>query len=344
MNSVPPALGLTAEQVHSALAAAALAPSLHNSQPWRFAVRPDRIDLLADPGARLPATDAENRELRLGCGAALLNLRIALQSLGVRPLVTLTHRPWPGDDPDRPLAVIRRGGQANPTPEIAALRRAIPARQTVRTPFLDTPVSSTLRARLARAASDERCWLHSVDRPEDRARLRQLLVRAHQTQAEDPAFRAELAAWTGHDGGRPDGVPLRASGFRSEPQDEWVLRDFGAGKGRERAPGKDFEHTPLLMALQSYQDGPAEQVQAGQALERVLLTATSLGLSASLLSQPIEVSGVRGELRGVLGNRLAPQAILRVGYGTPGRPTPRKPLADLIVRTSEGDTACAPRT
>ncbi|GGS44901.1 Acg family FMN-binding oxidoreductase [Actinokineospora fastidiosa] len=344
MTTVPPALGLTAEQVSAVLTAAGMAPSLHNIQPWRFAVLPDRIELRADPAARLPATDPDDRELRLGCGAALLNLRLALELQGVRPLVTLTYWAWPGDDPDRPLAVVRHGGRSRVLPPTAALARAIPDRRTVRAPFHDAAVPATHRGRLVRAASDERCWLHSVDEPQDRARLRELVTRAHRVHAADPAVARELAAWTGHDGGRADGVPRTASGPAPEPQDEWVLRDFGAGHARERVPGKDFEPAPLIMVLQSYSDGPAEQVQAGQALQRVLLAVTSLGLSASLLSQPIEVAEVRGELRRFLGNRLTPQAILRVGYGPPARVTPRKPLSDLIVPVTEGNPTCAPTT
>lgn len=344
MNIVPSALGLTAEQVSAVLTAAGMAPSLHNIQPWRFAVRPDRIELHADPAARLPATDPDNRELRLSCGAALLNLRLALEGQGVRPMVTLTYQPWPGDEPDRPLAVVRHGGRSRAQLATAALERAIPQRRTVRTPFVDAPVPRAYRGMLARAAADERCWLHNVELPEDRARLRKLVVGAQREQAADPAFAAELATWTGHHGDRSDGVPRSASGLRPEPQDEWVLRDFGAGQARERLPGKDYEHSPLIMVLQSYSDGPAEQTQAGQALQRMLLTATSLGLSASLLSQPIEVPNARGALRRLLGNRLAPQAIVRVGYGSPAQPTPRKPLTELVIPITKGHIACAPTT
>jgi nitroreductase len=344
MIPVPPALGLAPEQVSAVLAAAAMAPSLHNSQPWRFAVHPDRIELRAALAARLPATDPDNRELRLACGAALFNLRMALEARGVRPLVSISFTGWPGEDPDRPLAVVRHGGRARPRPETAALAQAIPRRRTVRTPFSDTAVPTSHRARLLRAAGDERCWLHTVEQAADRERLRDMVGRAHRSQVDDPAFAAELAAWTGHDGARRDGVPLVASGPRPEAQDQFVLRDFGAGRARVRVPGKDFESSPLLLVLQSYSDGPAEQVQAGQALQRVLLTATSLGLSASLLSQPVEVPEIRHELRRFMGNRLHPQAILRVGYGTPGRGAARHPLADLVVPVEpvEGEMVCAP--
>src|ERR1700712_430673 len=89
MGTVTTSLGISAQEVKTVLQAASLAPSLHNSQPWRFRLLADRIELHMDLGRRLPGADPEDRELRLACGAALLNLRLALQGLGIRPSVTL---------------------------------------------------------------------------------------------------------------------------------------------------------------------------------------------------------------------------------------------------------------
>src|SRR5436309_3556153 len=86
MNHVPATLGLSAPGVTDVLEAASLVPSLHNSQPWRSRVLPHQIELHADLDRSLPATDPEQRELRLSCGAALLILRLALG------LVPASHR------------------------------------------------------------------------------------------------------------------------------------------------------------------------------------------------------------------------------------------------------------
>jgi hypothetical protein len=112
MTTVPGALGLTPAQVADVLRAAGRAPSLHNSQPWLFRVTDDVIELHADPDRRLPATDPQDRELRLACGAALFNLRIAVHGFGVRPRVTVLP------DRDRPglVALVHRGAAGPPTP------------------------------------------------------------------------------------------------------------------------------------------------------------------------------------------------------------------------------------
>jgi len=101
------ALGLDPGRLGTALTAACRAPSLHNSQPWRFRVGPDVIELWADPERVLPAADPEGREQRMACGAALLTLRLALRGFGVRPTVTVLP------DRARPdlIAEVRRGGE-----------------------------------------------------------------------------------------------------------------------------------------------------------------------------------------------------------------------------------------
>jgi len=328
MAQVTTALGLTPEQVERALATAALAPSVHNTQPWRFRVRRDRIELHPDPSRKLAATDPEDRELRLSCGAALYNLRLALQDLGVRPLVTVL----PGQDAPGALAVVRRGGTLKIDDEHRALLRAVPHRRTNRKPFLEATVDPRQRHALVRAAELERSWLHVVTTREDRAQLKKLVQRAHEIQLHDEAVQAELAAFTGHRPGATDGVPPVSAGVRPAMQDEWVFRDF---QGPERRPGKDYESDPLVVVLCSFYDGPLGDLQAGQALQRVLLTATTHGLSASFLSQPVEVRRVREDLRRALGGLLVPQTVLRLGFSTPVPPTPRRSVAELLIESGE---------
>lgn len=332
MNVIPAAVGLCGADVSGVLEAASLAPSLHNSQPWRFRVLPDQIELHADLHRILPATDPEQRELRLSCGAALLNLRLALRAHGVRPLVTLLPSGYrAGVDGSGALAAVRYGGHVRQSRELAGLVQAVRTRRTNRRPFIDAPVPASHRAALVRAAESERGWLYALSDREQHARVRDLVVGAHREQLADPSFQAELAAWTGREGAHWDGVPVSAAGPQPEPQDEWVLRDFTAGRGRIRVAGKDFEPEPLLVVVCSFHEGALADLQAGQALQQVLLTATILGLSASFLSQPIEVPHVRAKLRRALGTTLEPKAILRIGYGSPVPATPRRPVADLLI-------------
>jgi hypothetical protein len=326
-TEIQAALGLSPDDVAAVLESAGRAPSVHNTQPWAFRIAADVIELHADPARRLPAADPEDRELRLACGAALYNLRLALQGHNVRPDVDR----FP--DRDRPglIAEVRRGGAAALHPEITRLLAAIPRRRTNRHPFTDDPVEPPEQHALCRAAAEEAAYLHIVQDLDQRRELSQLAHIAHRRQLHDPAFRAELARWTGTQGDRPDGVPAYAGGPLPEPHDTWVLRDFTGGTARDRLPGKDFEDEPVIAVLTSHLPGRAGDVRAGEALQRVLLTATVDGLAVSFLSQLVEVPDIRDRVCRLLGTRRPPQAVLRIGRGWPTLRTPRRAVADLLL-------------
>ncbi|KAA5838069.1 nitroreductase family protein [Saccharopolyspora hirsuta] len=325
MSTFPTAFGLTASQVRQVVRLAGMAPSLHNSQPWRFRITPHLIELHADPGRRLPAADPEDRELRLACGAALLNLRLALAHEGIHPLVTLL----PHLGATTALAEIRSGGQGQPRPDEIRLHAAIPARHSHRQPFRDVPVSSADRHLLVRAAQEENTWLHVVP-PGQLGVLEGLVHRANRVQVADARFRAELAAWVGRGEDSAEGVPLSAAGPKPDPADQWVHRDFTAGR-TERAPGTKFESHPLLVLLCTRTSDPEAELQAGQALQRLWLTATAQGLAASMISQVLEVPETRREAMDLLGGHAAPQALLRIGHGTTAAAAPRRDPADVII-------------
>ncbi|MFC4944918.1 Acg family FMN-binding oxidoreductase [Pseudonocardia sp. GCM10023141] len=327
MDRIPATFGLDAEQTAGLLTTAARAPSLHNTQPWRFRVTPTVIELYSDPDRRLPVVDPDGREMRIACGAALLNLRLALQGHGIRPLVTVLP------DADRPdlIATVRHGGRKIPTPAVLQLLRAVPLRRTNRRPFTDVPVEAQDQYALKKAALDEGAWLQVVENVADRSRLQQLAVQAHQVQIADPAFTEELRRWTAVSPDRRDGVPAGAGGPRPAAQDRWTMRDFAGDSAPARLPGKDFESDPLIAVLTSHLSGERAEIQVGMALQRVLLTATARGLAVSFLSQVVEVTGFREQLRRLIGGTRPPQAVLRIGRGWPVAATPRRAVADLLM-------------
>jgi nitroreductase len=325
VDTLMPVGRLSGDEVRSVLTAAIAAPSLHNSQPWRFRCTQNAVELFADPARALPVADPDRRELLLACGAALLNLRLAIRALGVYPDARL----FP--DPAQPdlVASVRAQGAHHPTPLEKDLARAIAHRHTNRRPFTDAVIAEPIRNQLRRAADTERSWLAILSTTQLPA-VRALARAAHQTQWNNPAFRAEWTYWTARADTSADGVPARAAGPLPEPHDEWVLRDFSAGSARPRVPGKDFEPSPLIAVVGSFFDSPLAQLRAGQALQRILLTATVAGLSASFVSQIVEVAPTRQQLRELIGGGLWPQTLLRLGYGTPLPRTPRRRLEDIL--------------
>ncbi len=320
------AFGLSESSTRQVLRAACMAPSLFNTQPWLFRLGPDRIELHADLGRRLIGHDPGDRELRIACGAALFNLRLALQAQGVTPVVCLT----PADLPDA-LAVIRTGPPTVHAHDDAELHEAIHRRRTNRHPFVDAPIPQVYRRVLTYAAAAEGADLHAVTTPTEQFELRCIIAAADRQQRDNVVCRAESEAWTGYRYGHPDGVPLAVAGPQPETQDPLAVRDLGERYLRVPHRGQEHPAEPHIVVLSTQMDGPDRQVQAGQALQRVLLTSTALGLTASFLSQPIEVNDKRRELRRLLADGRHPQAILHLGFAGPVTATPRRDPADLLL-------------
>ncbi|MEU3457159.1 nitroreductase [Micromonospora sp. NPDC006766] len=314
--------GFTVEQLRSAVTDAVRAPSLHNTQPWRFRLRDGGIELSVDPLRRLPATDPSGWGARIAAGAVLFNLRLALAVAGTPATVRL--RPYPAD----PNVVARLVPDVprRPTPNEQILHAAISRRFSNRAPFWPDPVPADARWRIGEAARAEHCWLELLIGTGAVNAFAEITRSAHRVLERDPAYVAERTAWIRSEPA-PDGVPAAAGGPRGEPQDLLPQRGFG---GRDRAPGRDFEPEPLVAVLGSAGNTTADQIVAGQALQRVLLTATDAGLSVSMISQPIEVSGAREALRLSLGRFGTPQMGLRIGYGQPGTATPRRPVDEVL--------------
>lgn len=312
---------LNSDQVKSVLGAAVLAPSTHNTQPWRFRCTPAGIELHADPDRALPVADTDQRELLLSCGAALFNLRTAIHALGAHPATTVLPR---RDDPTL-LAAVRPFAARRPDRRLVRLADAIPRRHTNRTPFEAAVIPDAVVAELRYAAEAEQAWLPRLD-THQLDRLRELVHESHHVHVSNPAFLAEWRHWTGRAADSRDGVPEYAAGAMPSNDDGWILRDFGSPR---RGPVDDSD--PLVVVIGSFDDTRADRIRAGQAMQRVLLTATAAGLDASFISQPVEVPEVRGELRALLGGGLWPQIVLRLGRGAPVPWTPRRSLADVLL-------------
>jgi nitroreductase len=105
----------------AAVEAATRAPSLHNSQPWRFLLRDGAIEVRVDPERRLPASDPTGWAARIAVGAAVYNLRLALAVQGWRPQARLLSA---NSDRD-PQAVVEIGARRPATPDERRLWEAI---------------------------------------------------------------------------------------------------------------------------------------------------------------------------------------------------------------------------
>lgn len=310
------------------LTAAIAAPSVHNTQPWRFHLHGDAVDVYADRTRRLAVADPDGRELTISVGAAVLNLRVALLSHGRQAMYALCP------DPQRPglLARVTIGNRIQPPYAARRLAGAIPRRHSNRRPFRSADLPEVVVDELRDAARAEGCQLVVADPPLRDAVLG--VARTAQTlRRADPDYVIELAAWTGVPLGRRDGVAPVAYAPQ-DPDERIPLRDFGLAHPAHAGWPAVYEDDPAIAVLYSAGDSAYAWLRAGQALERVLLTATANGVESTLMTQPLEYPGLRSLFDDSAEGRVA-QAVIRLGYGPSAPASPRRGLADFLMTDAD---------
>lgn len=304
------------------LSAAVAAPSMHNTQPWRFRFAGWLVEVYRDRDRELPAEDPSRRMLFVSLGAAIFNLRVAAAACGigsrVRHLV----------DQRRPDLVAEIELHAPLTEPLAELAPYVSRRRTNRNPFTDRPVPAKVRVLLGLSSRLEGAELQWLDKPSRRGWLR-MATNDAVTADDSRARTAERRRWVGGDR-EFDGVPSRALAARN-PDGDLVARDLAPAVADALRPATDFEREPQLAVLATRYDGPVEWLRAGQAMERVLVEATAHGVSTSLLNQVIEHEGLRWQINDPDWPWQCPQAVIRFGYGPSVPPTPRRPIADVLI-------------
>ena len=325
-----PTDGPSFDQLEFLLGYAILAPSLYNSQPWRFRIDVTDVELFVDRRRILKVVDPDAREMILSCGAALYNLQVAAEYFGRHYEVESFPEP---NNPDL-VARFKLGLRGDTSSEDVLLFHAIAQRRTNRQPFENKPVPETLLASLEAAARERGAWFQVVREESVRQAVAELVAEADRRQWADKQFRTELARWIRpHPGEHGDGVAVATLGMK-----DWLsfagpalVRNFNRGGGQAAADWDMALHAPVLAVIGTDADTPQAWLCAGQAMQQVLLTARTEEVWASFLDQPIQVSDLRGRLAETVGCSGFPQTLMRLGYGPEPAPTPRRVVRETLV-------------
>jgi hypothetical protein len=301
--------------IRNAVMLACRAPSLHNSQPWRWIAEGGLLHLFADRRRLMRATDSPGREMTLSCGAALDHLRVAMAGAGWD---TEVDRFPSRHDPDH-LA----------TAHFSAL--AINRRRTDRLPFAAPRDWHSLESLLCRSVVSDDVTLDVI--PDDaRPQLAEASRLTETLRRFDPSYQSELRWWTS-----PfeldQGVPSTARVSATEAGHIEVARAFPlAGQG-DRRPALASDRSKILV-MSTHGDTSPEFLRCGEALSMVLLECTIAGLATCTLTHMIEVTPSRELIRGLTRQTALPQLLIRVGrtptVGQHFAATPRRPVNEVL--------------
>jgi len=305
---------------------ATLAANGHNTQPWKFALRDDSIEIHPDASRRLPVVDPDDRELWISLGCALENLLVAARATGYAAAVT-----YPGA---AEFIGVRLEADA---PQSSPLFDAIPSRQTTRSVYDGRPAPAADLDRLQAMPLEPGITLRFVTDPVDMATVADYVAQGNRRQYADRAFVSELIAWLRFNKKEAlsslDGLYSRCSGNPEVPR--WLGRMFVSSTQPQQqadADTKKLRSSPGAVVVASDADDKVAWVRTGQVYERLALQMTALGIQSALLNQPIEAAELRGPFQSALGlGQAAPQLLLRYGYAAALPRSLRRPVEQVLM-------------
>ncbi len=318
-----PGAGTEAEQLKFLVRYAVLAPSSHNTQPWKFVVGDDQtIEILIDDDGWLRVADKDRRELYISLGCALENLLVAAEHFGFQHEVSYL--------PDASDFQLAARIKLTPRAESKGLHSSelfdsMTARFTSHKMFDARPVTQQDLERIRACSVEEGVEIFLTDDLEIKRSVEELVVRADKLEFADPEFREELGEWIGRG---VFGTPWLAA-----KATQTLVTHLNVGRSTAKKDSAALMSAPVFGVVCSRANDRETQLKVGRVFERICLTATALGLSIQPLSQIVQVAEIKDELAKLLPiSNVRPQQPFRLGYGEPeSAHTPRKRFEEVLL-------------
>jgi hypothetical protein len=331
-----PVTTVDTEVIRDAVRLACRAPSLHNSQPWRWVLEGGVLHLYADPDRVVRATDSSGREALMACGAVLDHLRVAMAAAGY----TANVGRFPNPNNLLHVASVDFTPMKFVTDGHRQRADAILRRRTDRLPFATPPDWDTFEPALHDTVQSDRVRIDVI--PDDlRSQLAEASQLTESLRLYDSSYHAELEWWTAAFEVF-EGIPHSSLISAAESDRVDVGRTFPVTHHRERRPEVAEDHAKIAV-LSTYDDTPHSVLRCGELLSAVLLDATMVGLATCTLTHITELAASREIVAGLIGHSnqdITPQVLIRVGR-TPSiedvpPPTPRRPVDEVFEVRGRG--------
>ena len=321
------------EVIRDAVRLACRAPSLHNSQPWRWVAEDDTVQLFLDKNRVLYSTDHSGREALIGCGAVLDHFQVAMAAAGW----TANVDRFPNPNNPLHLASVDFSPMKLVTEGHRRRANAILLRRTDRLPFVEPPDWDSFESQLRRSATSDAVRL-DVIADDLRPELAQASQLTESLRLYDTSYHSEILWWTGPFEDR-EGIPYSSLVSASEGDRVDVGRNFPVPHHGDRRFEFGHDQSKILV-LSTYDNERASVLQGGEMLSAVLLEATMAGLATCTLTHITELRASRDIVATLIGQATTPQALIRVGLAPkiedlPPK-TPRRPIDEVFqVRSTD---------
>lgn len=314
---------------------AVLAPSGHNTQPWKFRIRDNSIEIIPDYGRELAVVDPDRRELFISLGCAVENLIVASEAMGLSPELEI--------DVDKPghericVALTDTTDSIN-RPNDEALKTMM-RRQTNRSTFSGDPIPARDISKMSDITGETGIKPNIVLDGSQVEVLIRLIKEGIARQMESSAFKNELISWMRFNRRdvekNRDGLTYEDVGFPAVPfvfAGKLILKFMLSADRQIEAESDKLKSASAFLVICSESDNRENWINVGRYFERFSLAATRLGIAISHYNQPIEVSELRkrlGSLEFIDGGH--PALLVRLGYADPMPASPRRAIEKVMI-------------
>jgi hypothetical protein len=308
---------------------ATLAPNSHNTQPWKFRLTEDAIDILPDFSRRTPAVDPDDHHIFVTLGCAAENLLIAANASG-RPADISVET----GEPDTHIRVSLGRG----IPNEKELCSAIPARQSTRSDYDGNGVGAEELAKLAHSALMPGVQALFLTEQSKLEAVLEFIVQGNSAQVDDAAFVRELKSWLRFNADSAietgDGLFAKCSGNPALPTwaGSFMFDRVFTKEAENKKITRQMRSSAGVVVFVAETNTPEGWIQVGRSFERFALQATVLGIRHAHMNMPIEVAALRpafADWLGMPGQR--PNLVIRFGRAPPMPMSMRRALDNVIV-------------
>lgn len=293
-----PYTGTSEQKLRFLVGYAILAPSNHNTQPWKFCIRDDSLEVSLNKSNALSFIDPQLRQLTISCGAAIYMFEVAAKYFGYQSIIQLF------EVPSETIANITLGGNIEPDSHDIKLFKAIFSRQTNRRFYAKTPIAESILQRCANVAGDHKVQWNYFTEYKDKVRVANIIEVAIRHQHDQPWYRREFASQLKSNAAGKTG--MSSFGFSGinlpTPVARFVMDLFNTGQRTAIFNRrKILDGSPVIAIFSTQTDDQQSWINTGR-------TLTSIQLELA-----IEVVNLRPQLGKIFNSRGFPQLMLRVG-------------------------------
>ncbi len=305
------------------------APSGHNTQPWKFKIGNDQIEILPDLSKELPIVDANHRELFISLGCAAENLCIAASAFNYTSEVNINN--------DGIITIkLKKSNMVTSN----VLFNEIEKRQTNRNIYENRMIPDDSLSLYISAIEPEKN-IHIYSWKKDSPifdTLKQAVMKGNILQMDDSNFKIELKSWMRfnkkHSEATKDGLSYAVFGAPNLPSfiSKPAMSSYLNSKKQNKGDMRKIESSSHFILFTTKNNSKNEWIQLGMYLERFLLKTTQSGIANAHMNQPCEIEELKAVLKEILPiNGEEPQLLLRIGYGKPAPYSKRKSIDNIII-------------